>query len=104
MLNSFLERTYVTIKLDILSQKEYLRQTPPMSLNVQGVKLNPKVMKKSILHVGEALTKAQLQQVNGGFAPCNDPSDCATIYNRTAFEPLPDSAFSCWAGWCDFAS
>lgn len=60
-------------------------------------------MKKSILQIGVALNKVQLQQVNGGFAPCNTASDCADAYNRTAFDPLPASAFNCWSGWCSFA-
>jgi len=60
-------------------------------------------MKKSILQIGLPLTKVQLQKINGGFASCNDAGDCADFYNRTAFDPLPDSSFNCWNGWCRFA-
>ncbi|MFD2566436.1 hypothetical protein [Pseudotenacibaculum haliotis] len=59
-------------------------------------------MKTSILEIGNALVKEQLRSIHGGFASCSTANQCADIYNLTAFDPLPDSAFVCRNGWCSF--
>ena len=60
-------------------------------------------MKKSVLNLGKALNKAEQKSISGGFAACINASQCADIYNLTAFDPLPESSFNCWNGWCSFA-
>ncbi len=56
-------------------------------------------MKNQILNLGKALNKAEQARINGGNGTCT-PQQCADQYNKTAFDPLPSSAFRCEDNRC----